>query len=409
MPAEATLAGARWLTAPESRRILDVLEAGGREARFVGGCVRDTLLDPPLDEVDLDIATQLRPEDSMARLAAAGIQVVPTGLAHGTVTARLGLRSYEVTTLRRDVTTDGRHAVVAFTDDFAADAARRDFTINALSCDRAGRLFDYFGGQADLRAGMIRFVGDPVARIREDYLRILRFFRFQARLGRGSADASAVAACREERAGLARLAGERVRVELSKLLVARDPLPSLALMEATGVWAAILPAPPDLGRLRSLIDVAPEEGAIARLAALVRGRIDPEAVALRLRLSGAEARLLGHLADRVLPDPPVDPSAVRRLVDALGGPVTAGLLALGWAESKAPAASLAPLRRLALGWSPPAFPLTGDDLLAHGVPPGPGLGRLLASLRAWWVDADFLPDRAACLARLEHRLAAPEP
>jgi poly(A) polymerase len=178
------LAAARWLRAEATGRVLAALEADGDAVRFVGGCVRDTLLDPTLDAVDIDIATPVAPGRNLELLNNAGIRTIPTGLAHGTITAIEGGRDYEITTLRQDVATDGRRATVAFTDCFLADAARRDFTINAMSCDRSGRLFDPFDGRADLAKGRIRFVGDPVARIREDYLRILRFFRFFARLGR---------------------------------------------------------------------------------------------------------------------------------------------------------------------------------------------------------------------------------
>ena len=197
--------------------------AGGRPARFVGGCVRDGLLGLDQAGRDLDLATPEPPEQVIALLEAAGLQAIPTGLAHGTVTAVADARRFEITTLRRDVATDGRHASVAFTDDFEADAARRDFTINAMSCDRDGRLFDYFGGRADLAAGRVRFVGPAAARIAEDYLRILRFFRFLAHYGRLPADAEALPACAAAAPAIARLSGERVQAEMRKLLAATDP------------------------------------------------------------------------------------------------------------------------------------------------------------------------------------------
>jgi tRNA nucleotidyltransferase/poly(A) polymerase len=404
MPPEP-LAGAAWLTAPGSRRLLALLDDPAGPALFVGGCVRDTLLDPTADPADLDLATPLPPEEAMRRLAAEGIQVVPTGLAHGTVTAVLPERHVEITTLRRDVATDGRRAVVAFTREVADDAARRDFTVNALYCDARGHVLDPVGGLPDLARRRIRFVGDPVTRIREDYLRILRFFRFQARLGRGEPDAAALAACAAERAGLTRIAAERVRVELLKLLAAAEPLPALTGMVGCGVWAEILPGRPDLGRLARLLAYDPAAGPLVRLAALTRSRADIAEVAQRLRLSGEEARVLMRLCAAPLPaaDADADAVAVRRLVDAEGD-VASGLLALAAAEPGGDRAALATALALARAWRPPPFPIGGADLLARGVPAGPALGALLAALRAWWVERDFAPDRAACLAELGRRL-----
>ncbi|MGI9502461.1 MAG: CCA tRNA nucleotidyltransferase, partial [Geminicoccaceae bacterium] len=203
----APLADAPWLKANENRRLMDVLTAGNVPARFVGGCVRDALLGQIDPNVDLDVTTPLLPDQVIERLEAAGIKVIPTGLAHGTVTAVVDKRAFEITTLRKDIACDGRHAEVAFTDHFEEDAARRDFTINALSVDRDGRLFDYFGGQVDLQAGRIRFVGQAKTRVREDYLRILRFFRFFAHYGQPPVDRNALDACREGADGLIHISG----------------------------------------------------------------------------------------------------------------------------------------------------------------------------------------------------------
>ena len=224
------LAGAPWLTAESSRKLMDVLTASGAEARFVGGCVRDALLGKIDADVDLDVATGLLPDQIIERLEAAEIKAIPTGIAHGTVTAIIAGQSFEITTLRKDVACDGRHADVQFTDDFELDAKRRDFTINAMSTDRLGRLFDYFGGVEDLKAGRIRFVGNAEERVREDYLRILRFFRFYARFGRPPADQQALQACKVEAAGLARLSGERIRSEMLKLLASGNAVAALTLM-----------------------------------------------------------------------------------------------------------------------------------------------------------------------------------
>jgi poly(A) polymerase len=406
---ERPLARARWLQAPESRALLAALEAEGKEARFVGGCVRDTLLDPTLDPQDLDLATPERPERLLERLPALGFHLVPTGLKHGTVTVIAHGRHFEITTLRRDVACFGRHAEVEFSDDFEEDAARRDFTINAMSCDREGRLFDYFGGRADLAAGQVRFVGEPRQRIREDYLRILRFFRFWARFGRPPADPAALEACAAEAAGLDRLSGERIRGELARLLPAPGALEALRLIEATGVRARLVPVPLDLERLARLLAIAPEADWLLRLAALLRGRLDRVgllALAARLRLSNAERDRLLALATLELPDPTAGRPAGERLVYRLGFPLARDLLCLAAAERGLPAEPLAALFAELSRFEPPAFPLGGADLLARGVPQGPRLGRLLEAVRAWWEAERFRPDRAACLARLDALLAA---
>ncbi|MCL6609383.1 MAG: CCA tRNA nucleotidyltransferase [Geminicoccaceae bacterium] len=406
---ERPLARARWLQAPESRALLAALEAEGKEARFVGGCVRDTLLDPTLDPQDLDLATPERPERLLERLPALGFHLVPTGLKHGTVTVIAAGRHFEVTTLRRDVACFGRHAEVEFSDDFEEDAARRDFTINAMSCDREGRLFDYFGGRADLADGRVRFVGEPRQRIREDYLRILRFFRFWARFGRPPADPAALEACAAEAAGLDRLSGERIRGELARLLPAPGALEALRLIEATGIRARLVPAPLDLERLARLLAIAPEADWLLRLAALLRGRLDRVgllALAARLRLSNAERDRLLALATLELPDPTAGRPAGERLVYRLGFPLARDLLCLAAAERGLPAEALAALLAELSRFEPPAFPLAGADLLARGVPQGPRFGRLLEAVRGWWEAERFRPDRAACLARLDALLAA---
>ena len=277
--------------------------------------MRDTLLDPGIDMPDLDLATAELPERVMALCEAAGLKVIPTGLRHGTVTVHGGRHHYEVTTLRRDVATDGRHAVVAFTDDFVLDAARRDLTINAMSCDGEGRLFDPFEGEADLRAGRIRFVGDPATRIREDYLRILRFFRFYGRFGRPPADAAALAACRELAPGIDRLSGERVRQELLRLLETGGAVPALELMRDTGVLRRILPEPPGFAPLLRLATAWPDADAILRLSVLLRSagsdKASVEQTASRLRLSARDRDRLEALVRLPLPDPHADGRAHR--------------------------------------------------------------------------------------------------
>jgi poly(A) polymerase len=388
---------APWLGAEESRRVLAALGRDGRPARFVGGCVRDALLDSAADATDLDLATPEPPERVMALLDAAGIRPLPTGLRHGTVSAQVGGRRFEVTTLRRDVATDGRHAVVAFTDDFDADAARRDFTINAMSCDGDGTLHDPVGGREDLAAGRVRFVGEARRRIAEDYLRILRFFRFQARFGRGAPDAEALAACAELAAGVDRLSGERVRRELWLILAGPRPAPTLALMADAGVLGRIMPGevvPPRLDRLA-------EPDPLLRLAALVRPAAPARAHALadRLKLANQERERLVALASTAMPDLEAGPPAQRLAAHRLGAGLYRDLVLLGGAEGLVDPATARRLAEWAATWRAPEFPLGGADLLALGVPPGPGLGRILAQVRREWEEGDFRLDRAGCLAR----------
>jgi poly(A) polymerase len=403
------LAGQRWLRTAASRKVLAALEACGRPARFVGGCVRDSLLGRADDDVEFDMATPERPEQVIRLLEAAGLPAIATGVAHGTVTTIANGRRFEITTLRRDVACDGRHAEVAFTDDFALDAARRDFTINAMSCDRAGRLFDYFGGRADLEAGRVRFVGKPAERIVEDYLRILRFFRFFAFYGRPPADTEALTACRKAAPELKRLSGERIQAEMLKLLAAPDPAPTLRLMIDHGVLAEVIPGPVALERLARLLGMAPDSEPLLRLAALLRPPpADREAaaqVAERWRLSNREVDRLLALTRTPLPSLGAAPATRRRDLHRLGAERYANLVRLGAAEAAAdPHPALADALAAAGAWQPRRLPLGGDDVMALGVPAGPQVGAILAALEAWWVEHDFAPDRAACLAEARRLL-----
>ena len=396
-----------WLRAGEVRRVLAALEADGSPARFVGGCVRDALIRPDLDPSDLDLATGERPERVMELLAAARIRAIPTGLAHGTVTALAGGRQLEITTLRRDVATDGRHAEVEFTRDFDADAARRDFTINAMSCDDEGRLHDPMGGRADLAAGRVRFVGDARRRIAEDYLRILRFFRFHARYGRGPADAAALAACTELAHGIDRLSGERVRQELWRILAGPEVAPTLRLMRSTGVLDRAVSALASVDALERLVACFPEADPLLRLAALIREAPGAEAVRLvdRLKLANAERDRLMALVATSLPDLAGGLPLMRQAIYDLGPGLFGDLVRLGAGCEERARAAL----DLAGSWQPPRFPLRGDDLLARGVASGPALGRLLAAVERDWRHSDFALDREACLARLDRLLAQTGP
>ncbi len=410
-PAPTHLDFAPWMAAEPTGVVMGALEeeGGPGAARFVGGCVRDTLLRLPIAvrlgetaRLDIDIATVLPPARVLAALERAGLKVVPTGLAHGTLTAVCRGRPYEITTLRRDVETDGRHAVVAFTDDWAEDAARRDFRLNALYAEPDGRLHDPTGGGiADACAGRVVFVGDAATRIAEDYLRILRFFRFQAWYGRGEPDPAGLAACAALADGLAGLSAERVAKELLKLLAAPDPLPAVRAMSASGVLSR-LPLQPDverLARLRALEDAlgyAPD--AILRLAALSRG--EPALLATRLRLSNLQRdRLLavGGLRDDVSA---MTPQTARRRLYELGDRAFRDRVLLHGEDAEAARRLLA----LADGWRAPSFPLGGDAIKAAGVAQGPDIGRVRREVEAWWVAHDFPEDRAALDAAL--RLAA---
>ena len=392
-----------WLEDRATRAVLAALEGEGGAARFVGGCVRDTLMGRAVG--DIDIATPLVPDQVVARLKSAGIKAVPTGLAHGTVTAVLPPRQFEITTLRRDVETDGRHARVAFTVDWAEDAARRDFTMNALYLDGAGNLFDPVSGLADLRAGRIRFVGDPATRIREDVLRLLRFYRFHAQLGREPADPAARAACHALAALLPTLSGERVSAEMLKLLAAPDPVPTLTLMADDGVLAAFLPEARRLDRLAALVALAPAPDALRRLAAMLDGDgATAGAVADRLRLSGDDRlRLVAMLAPPWPIDLAGDGRAQRRALYRLGPALYRDLVLLRAAESGT-GGRVPDLLALAASCPVPDFPLRGRDVAALGVAPGPAIGRLLAEVETWWEEGDFSADRAACLAELARRV-----
>jgi poly(A) polymerase len=384
--------------------------AGGEDgARFVGGCVRNALIGAPVR--DIDIATVLAPPAVTAALKAAGLRAIPTGVEHGTVTAVALGRPFEITTLRRDVATDGRRAVVAFTTDWAEDAARRDFRLNALYASRAGRLFDPTGaGLADARAGRIVFVGDAATRIREDALRIARYFRFLAWYGRGEPDRAALAACEGGRDLLDGLSAERIGHEVLGLLAAPDPRAATRLMAASGVLARLVPAATRLARFEALvgieIEAATNPDALARLAALLPD--DPKAAlatAGRLRLSNTQRdRLAGALG----PDPPLtatmSPREARRRLWALGAETFADRARLAWAGGSGDPAEAAAWRSLldqAAAWRRPTLPLGGEAVVAAGVPPGPRVGAILRDVEAWWIDNDFTADPAGVAERLK--------
>jgi poly(A) polymerase len=388
-----------WMVEPATRAVLAALAKGGAEARFVGGSVRDALLGQPIG--DIDLATPAAPERVVELLRRDGIKVVPTGIAHGTVTAVIPPRHFEITTLRRDVETYGRRARVAFDADWAADAARRDFTLNAIFLDPDGAIHDPVGGLADLRARRVRFVGDPATRIAEDVLRLLRYYRFEARFGGGDGDPAARAACGAAAHLLPTLSGERVAQELVKLLGAADPIAALRMMQADGVLVVALPQARRIDRLQRLIAIEPAPDALRRLAALVA--IDAEdgaALASRLRFSNAWRDRLVGLASPWPLDPAGDRRAQTRALYDLGAARYRDLALLLAADGAMTDARLAELLALARGWVPPVFPLGGRDVTALGIPEGERVGRLLAAVRCWWEDGGFAADRSQCLDRL---------
>lgn len=383
------LASEPWLTAPETRRVLAALEAAGGPgaARFVGGCVRNALLGEPVD--DLDLATPLKPEAAMAALRAAGLKVVPTGVDHGTVTAVSGGRPYEVTTLRRDVETDGRRAVVAFTEDLAEDAARRDFRLNALYADGDGRVFDPTGwGLADLEARRIVFVGEARTRIREDYLRILRFFRFHAWYGRGEPDADGLAASAELKDGVARLSVERIYKELMKLLAAPDPRQAMRVMAASGVLAVALPeASSDLAAFDRMAGAVADP--VLRLSALLPERPEvSEAAARRLRAPNAVTHRLSVAASGGV-DARTDARGIRVRVWRNGIVGATDQARRAAAEGRIDAATVEHLVAEAEGWERPRLPVGGRDAAAAGAAAGPEVGQALKRFEDSWVADDF--------------------
>ena len=407
------------------------------DARVVGGAVRDALAERPV--ADIDLATALPPAEVMAALRRAGIRTVPTGLAHGTVTAVLHdpanprpvARPVEITTLRRDVETDGRRATVAFTDDWRQDAARRDFTINAMSMTRDGGVHDYFGGIADLRAGIVRFVGDPAARIAEDTLRVLRYFRFFARYAATPPDMSVRQALHDGIPALANLSAERVWSELQRILGAPNPSAAVALMAELGILAAVIPEGADPAALARLIAAGAPADPLLRLAALLTGKV--EHFADRLRLSATDRQRLLDLRTTPLARPDDDDATLRRM---LADHDRAALIDRTWLAHASPTTAPNPDRPPApdwtsdAGWPPapgrhpdadwtalrdrlaelprPVFPLEGRDVLALGIPPGPRVGALLRATRAWWLAGGCTAGADECHVELGRQVSRPE-
>jgi poly(A) polymerase len=395
-----------WLKDDETQKLMAALNAGGAVARFVGGCVRNALMGEPVS--DVDVATTDSPDGSAAKIEAAGFKVVPLGVDHGTVMAVGAERSYEVTTLRVDVETDGRRAEVAFTEDWQGDAERRDFTMNALYADADGTVHDPLDGYGDLKARKVQFIGDAAKRIEEDYLRILRFFRFSAAYGGGVLDEASLKACAEGRAGLARLSAERVQAEVLKLLGADSAVPVLRAMAAAGILADVLPEAARLDRFEKVLDIETTQlfssDPVLRLGALVDDAEAAASAARRLKLSNADRdRIIAMHENKTKIVCYLSMREVRRALYVMGLELFKDRVMLGWADDGKSTNSFQwrALLAMADSWDQPELPLTGSMMKAAGVPEGPEMGRIQREVEEWWIDSDFTDDEFSIIERLK--------
>lgn len=416
-----------WMVTPETRALMAALKKSEIEARFIGGCVRDSILKRPVR--DIDIATPAEPEVVIAALEKAKIKVIPTGIEHGTVTAILNKHHFEITTLRIDTQTDGRWATVKFTDDWTQDAARRDFTINTMSANEDGDIFDPYSGLKDLGKGSVRFVGVAENRINEDVLRLLRFFRFYAEYGKPPMNPEALVACRVLAPRLSELSGERVRGEIFRILMAPNPADTMAAMRKENILQHIIPQAGDVNRLRTLAWLI-ERGAILnevetnpvrRLSALLKPDVsegDINDVCDRLKFSNAERKHLLMIASptKAKADLVIDSGSsikdVRRACYALGKDIVIDKALLGWAgeisddprQKSGQTKDWENVVEWAAGWNPVKFPLTGRHGLELGMKSGPELGQALARVEQWWINNDFAADTNRCVEQLAKEL-----
>lgn len=396
-----------WLSAPATQKVINALEtARAGSARFVGGCVRNALLGQAV--TDIDIATQFTPDMVQTILTDAGCAVHPTGIEHGTVTVVADSQPFEVTTLRRDVETDGRRAVVAFTEDWTEDASRRDFTINALYADRDGLIHDPTGrGLADIGAPRLVFVGDAETRLREDYLRILRFFRFHAWYGAGEPDADGLAACAAQAAGLSKISAERIWMETKKLLAAANPISALRAMATVNVLDEVFKQPVSIDRLEALIELErtgnTASDALLRVIAMIGGEeASAGALARRMKASNEEAlRLKGPTKIAQPIGANVKTDAVFRLAYVYGVRALSDKLMLMSADDRDRAAELLPHVEKLAGWDRPELPVRGADVVAAGVKEGPSVGPIVRQVEQEWVASDFTATREALLSRID--------
>lgn len=380
-----------WMKDPAAGQIFAAIEDAGGTARFVGGCVRNHIRDWPIR--DIDIATDLEPAETTAAAEAADIRAIPTGLKHGTVTLVLNHKSFEVTTLRRDVETDGRHAVVAYSKDWAEDAERRDFTMNAIYMGLDGDLLDPVGGYDDAISGYVRFVGDAETRIQEDYLRILRFFRFIAQIGSEEIDQIGLEACRDNAGGLRKLSGERIRSEILRLLEAQKPAPAVALMFENRILQQIDESFQSADLLVELLKQETSIDPVLRLATLISGN-DHQLVEMLRFSKSEELRLLDLINERwTFPD---DEADLKLLLYTHGKAKFSDHLRIECARKNVSAEAAERAWELANTWDVPAFPLRGQDLLDAGLKPGTEVGDLLKRIEGWWIADGYRADKDAC-------------
>ena len=405
MSNETKKLAASWLKEADTVAVMEALGAG---ARFVGGVVRNTLMGEPVN--DIDIAISETPERAKDLLEAKGIKVVPTGIDHGTITAVTPTRHYEITTLRVDVKTDGRRAEVAFTGDWVEDAKRRDFTINALYADADGTVHDPLGtGLEDIKQHRVRFIGDANARIAEDYLRVLRFFRFHAWYGKGEPDADGLKACADAREGLRQLSGERVHDELLKIAAADEAGGAFRQMAAAGILSVVLPEASRLDRFEHLVEIERDQlftcDPLLRLASMLD--LDKEgvdALAARLRFSNRErGRIAAMLTDQTKIASYLSIREVRKALYLMGIQCFKDRVMLGWASDRKGHNTFQwrALLAMADSWQKPDFPLTGQMIKAAGVPEGPEIGRVSREVEEWWIDSDFTDDEFSIIERLK--------
>lgn len=400
MQPSKTITPTDWMQTPETQVVMQALAAAEGKARFVGGCVRNTLLGLPPG--DIDIATVWTPDEVIERLTQASIRAVPTGIEHGTITAVMNGKSFEITTLRRDVATDGRRAVVAFTEDWQEDAGRRDFTMNTLLADLAGNIYDPTGrGLADLEARRVIFVGEPAQRIAEDYLRILRFFRFHAYYGQGGMDKAALTACRLAADKIGTLSRERITQEFMRLLALDDPAPILQQMFNHKILTDLPQAnykPELLTRFCALQISCLAVSVDARLAVLTDPKRRWKALEKYLVLSNVQKKLLDRIFSGLSELKEISEKFVKLLIYKYKNEFAfQAALLFSVQQPIVDAEALIALR----DWQPPVFPLTGDDVKKLDIAAGPQVGRLLQEMEAWWLAQDFQPDRTACLNKLK--------
>jgi poly(A) polymerase len=404
------LAKHKLLTDPALLKLWQALDAYQIDAasRLVGGCVRDAVLG--IMAIDIDLATQLLPEQVILACDAADIRTIPTGIAHGTVTAVVNGKSFEITTLRKDVATDGRHAVVAFTDDWHADAARRDFTMNSLYCDRQGTIFDPTGqGVGDAKAGQVVFVGEPDQRILEDHLRILRYFRFCARFAKAPLEGPELAACARHAKAIEDLSVERVWSELKKILATPEPMHAITAMAACGVMGVVLPETKGLADLQNLVTIENsaflETDPMQRLMALLpRDATLAATLGERLKLSNVEAdRLIAWAGDQTKLVSYLSAREVRVALYWMGNDLYLDRVRLAWASDPEPRRNTQWRTMIAFegGFVAPKFPVDGNQVLAAGARAGPAVGAILAEVERWWVDNDFIDDELSVIERLK--------